>query len=424
MEVLESIQERHYTEGATTVITRMLPDYTPSVTRVLGLRYLTHVYTKTRMGTKNPNWRKAIKALQEAGTPYSLVTTNCKNGFVHYRAELKAGYPYVGITTLLEEYAREHFWVQSEVAELSSKAYETALGNFLKNASEATAPFKGMTFLGELKETLKMIRNPAASLRDGISAYIKRARRQTRRYKGPKVRKVLTDLWLESVYGWRPLISDIASGVEAYKALREKRDTERVVGRSFDSWTTTPSRTAIYLDGGNYGRVILVRTVSKVDRVSFKGVCLTQFNEEDWQMGAAEGVLKTCGFDLTEFIPTVWELIPNSFVFDMFTNVGDILAAIHGMQAKFVWYSCGRKTTCTGVQSYQPDDAGLAKLVVYPNGSPRASFNSFYSTDSSCEKVIVSRSIPELRLPALQLELPGKPFQWANLLALASQKLK
>jgi hypothetical protein len=46
------------------------------------------------------------------------------------------------------------------------------------------------------------------------------------------------------------------------------------------------------------------------------------------RLGAtAERIVELSGFDLKAFIPTVWEVIPYSFLVDYFVNIGDMLEA-------------------------------------------------------------------------------------------------
>jgi hypothetical protein len=41
-----------------------------------------------------------------------------------------------------------------------------------------------------------------------------------------------------------------------------------------------------------------------------------------------ERIISMSGFDLRSFVPTVWELVPYSFIVDYFSNVGDCLMAL------------------------------------------------------------------------------------------------
>jgi hypothetical protein len=421
MEVIESIQQQlAYGKGKRT-LELFAPDYNPATSSTLMILPQTHIWTKTRSGSGDPDWKNKVRQLKNATHPYSRDDQQCTAGQISYSAYLlSATVP--GIPTGMEVYDGTHFFVPTGTVTEDSGVYESALGNFLSNAHEAVAPFLGGAFMAELKETLKMIRRPASALRDGITEYLKRSRQRLRRERFRTSRKVLAGTWLEYVYGWRPLVADIEAACSAYDTLQGKIETFRAEGASSKTWGKKSSKFADAIGGTNYGRIIKVRTEYNQDRVQFKGVVVEKF-DETFQLGASSTVQRACGFDLHSFIPTAWELIPYSFVADMFTNIGTILNSTYGATATWSWKSVSRDTKLIGTQSIEIDRTN-AYLPRYPSMGPgsRVRFNREFCSDSTCEKVHFSRSDPVIRLPSLVISLPGSAWSWANLAALIAAR--
>lgn len=420
MEVIESIQQQlAYGEGKRT-LELYKPDYSPPINSTFVIPPQTHSWTKTRKGIRDPAWKSRVEKLQNATHPYSRDDQKCIAGRVSYSAYLlSATLP--GIPTGKEAYSGTHLYVPLNAVTEDSGVYESALGNFLSNAHGAVAPFLGGVFMAELRETLKMIRRPGSALRDGITEYLKRSRQRLRRERFRTSRKVLAGTWLEYVYGWRPLISDIEAACSAYDVLQGKIETFRVEGASRKDWGRNSSKSSDVIGGTNFGRVIKVRSVSHQDRVQFKGVVVEKF-DETFQLGASSAVQRACGFDLHSFLPTAWELIPYSFVSDMFINIGTILNSTYGATATWPWKSVSRTTKVIGTQSMGIDHLN-ASLPQYPSGAgSRVKFYREACSESTCEKVHFSRSDPEIRLPTLTVSLPGSAWSWANLAALVAAR--
>lgn len=376
-------------------------------------------YEVSKTGVKVPRWKYRIQHLQSATSAYSRVGdlkiegddyscgVSFNTGQMSYSDEYKGNTP---------------LWSVPPVAEHDPLAYEEALGNFLSSASDAIAPFKGGVFLGELKETLQMLRRPASALRDGMSSYLQRARRLTGRGRRPlsarrrisEINKVLSGTWLEYVYGWRPLLQDIEAATDAYAKLNARIETVRAYGKAKRS-----SIVYEYSSTDNHPNYLhwLTEEINKVTTTSrLKGVCKAYATGVD--QDSAQGILDTLGFNLAEFVPTVWELIPYSFVVDMFTNVGDILNSGLGLTADWVWLSASNTTDNEIAYSRKLNHS----MISYVLGIPYNSYENGSST-LKVSRTFYDRWDPVLRLPNLVLGVPNTPWSWANLSALIAQKL-
>lgn len=370
-------------------------------------------YSETRIGNPVPAWEYKIRHLTSASSGYSRSLTlevKPSNWSVSLSYPGDPGVYWEKLSGI------NHSSLPAKPL-YNSKAYEIALGNFLSDASSAIAPLKGGVLVGELRETLRMIRNPASALRDGISAYLKRARRLRREHgrRNPHtLRKVLSNSWLEYVYGWVPLIEDLKSATEAYTKLKNKVETVRAFGKG-SSGSKTPG--VVGLGGhSNYIRYNQIVSLSQMTTCRIKGVCKADLQGVDAE--AADRLQTALGFNIQDFLPTVWELIPYSFVVDMFTNIGDILNSGYGLTSDWVWTSKSElNESVKEVARY----ADLGKIAALTNGRAKV-------TEESGRPLVMSlktytRGIPQLRLPSLVFEIPSSPWSWANLAALISSKI-
>lgn len=260
-----------------------------------------------------------------------------------------------------------------------------------------------------------MLRRPASSLRDGFSAYLKRTRR-LRRGRHPKareLRKALSGMWLEYVFGWKPLLGDIEAAAVAYKTLADRVKTSFCTGGAFE--TISSSVVEIPQFHPNYLRWTDITVEKKTDRLRFKGVVKHAF--DGIQQDTASRVAALSGFRLEEFVPTVWELIPYSWVVDYFTNIGDILNGMHAVNADMAWISLSRWATATKRTSRKADPSWATEQL----GKECRVLCSDRPFEGS--RVRYTRTSPALAVPNLQLTFASS-WQWVNLLALAAQKIR
>lgn len=389
------------------------PGYPPSSNSSVGTTV--RLWSVTKSGTKNQKHKSQIASLQEAGTPYKR--TGAKVLQVgSYSSEIAAN---VWVNNPPPPRLERGFFISSRGTFLglpvwsgigTSDAENIAMGKFLSNVGDVISPFKAPTFLGELKDTLKMLKSPAKALRRGISSYLKRARgiRRSGRTPDRSYNKVLSDTWLEYAYGWKPLISDIESAIDAYATLKANPTTLRVYGKGETKVVVDRPLTQSFID--SYRSVVVHDRDSYEAKVIYKGVVVLPIEGGGDELTIAR-LKNALGFKLEEFIPTAWELVPFSFVVDTFSNIGTILSSGHGLTAQYAWKSRSVRKTMRRVCNY-----------TNPKSSATYATKNFWGCKGSEIELYDYERFPNppLWLPRISLELPGEFLPWLNMASLVN----
>lgn len=215
---------------------------------------------------------------------------------------------------------------------LWSPADLRARSQFYKKLREAQIQLSGPTFLGELRESIKMIRHPAETLRRGIGDYFRALSK--RRGRGSSIiskRKILADTWLEYSFGWKPLIHDISDGVTAYAAALD--DVAHTMIRATG---INEQDLGLLTKQANPDFVYNFYTHQRKKFCSVKYMARVE-NATTGPSGSLERLKNTFGVSWGEFFPTAWELLPYSFFIDYFSNIGDVISASVTSTAGVQW---------------------------------------------------------------------------------------
>lgn len=301
-----------------------------------------------------------------------------------------------------------------------AKSNSEAMGRFLRSARKVETAFQGGVFLGELGQTLSMIRNPLKSFRDLVDDGFDLLRKV--RTKGAKnrlsltrVTKQLGDQWLEIQFGWKPLQRDI---FDACDALKKDFPTgtvsvRRITGTYEDKGVGTTSTTS----GANSPAFWQIDTHSETTcMVIYRGAMRVS------AINPLHANMQLLGFNLSNFAPTVWELIPYSFLIDYFSNVGDVVEGWSQLGTRLAWCNrTVRKTRSTISESYS--SMAYASFWNSQNGNTLASM-SFSPTKSVISRKSVTRGeYTGAMVPPLTWRLPGfGSLRWLNLAALVASR--
>jgi len=355
-------------------------------------------------------WRKRLHDGDNATTLLSAAETTVETTpAVMYR---KVSGPAGGVfESMLSENLFRLGMPDSPDPSFSTLATNQAITMFLSKLQSTRAEFQGGIFLGELAEALHMIKNPILSFRQSLDDYIRIAKGYRGRHGSLTGRnRSVSRLWLEYVYGWGPLLKDAKDAAEAAAALISYSSPWRYVthdpGVNIESLPSVPSMTfAWYLFNPS---PFIVETYHKAT-TQFRGVIDLSMDPT----GNGRRAIPTLGLTLRDFVPTVWELIPFSFVVDYFTNAGDILEALSYGVSGVRWYS--KTTRLESVRT-----AGGFNATPYLPSSEFISERLDPGSMKLTSKTVLRQTQNGLLLPDFQVRIPGfGSRKWLNLAALA-----
>lgn len=296
-------------------------------------------------------------------------------------------------------------FVPNGIAVDMTPAVNEAKRKFVKACLQEMQALEGQVFLGELAQTLHMIKNPAKALRESLDFYFGKMKKYRKLPKRVRSR-VVADSWLEYQFGVRPLISDIEDGISALNRFSQRRDRWRPVtasGKIELSHDLIPLQT-------NAGVFLYTterrRTVSVSYRIQ---------GAVNLQTGGRDAVLSDLGLRFDRFVPTLWEIVPYSFLVDYFSNIGDIVSS-WAFGTKHVRWAYGSSRVATRfeyyVNEYRP---APDRDVTFVRTEPCKLIGTHVIVDRS-------PSIDSL-VPSFRLEIPGaSSLKWLNLAALARSR--
>jgi len=298
----------------------------------------------SRAGINNPNWRVDVRNMRNASTPmqvdfFKLTAEGfecIKNYTLISPPSLVPRRTWDEVVGGYNNFDFEPFWVHfGPFDELAQSKATSKLYRKLQNAHHQ---FQGGVFVGEFRKVAAMIAGTASRLKHGVISYLRKATSLKKTPGGPG--RPLNNLYLESVFGWQPLVSDCINGAKAIGRLLHENVPVRFRAQGIANIETCLDL-GVHTSspGGTFGVERRTQSTSKVTYYgSFKGT----INESAIDH-SAQRVISMGGFDLRSFIPTVWELIPYSFLIDYFVNVGELLEAMCTDTDSVAWLSIVRR---------------------------------------------------------------------------------
>lgn len=381
----------------------------------------TRVVSNYLDGVKNPDWRDLVRNGLNASTDmvacrhYAVVKPFVNSCSFYRNPPYELPWPGINWMKTSGSYGALSYIPNEGGAKglSASVADAKALGNFVKDIARIRTTFQGGVVLGEIREVIRMIRNPMRGLSRGVNRYLDSVKKQGRRIPNRKspsgkkaVRQMLSDTWLEHSFGWAPLISDIEDAQNAI--LEQKLDQPRwmmATGYGRSDVTSEPTVQSLYPSG--LGARWWVHPRETVE-VIYRG-------QVDLGTGTVTR-LAHWGLAPENFVPTVWELVPWSFLIDYFTNLGEIVTALSGVTSNLRWVSR------TIIREKGAEVKGFAPI--YPSSSPQRTMvpGEFSPGECSAFTRYVEREAQYtgLLVPALQFSMPSLPRQWLNIAALSS----
>lgn len=277
---------------------------------------------------------------------------------------------------------------------------------YAKYRSTQTA-FQGGVALGELRETLRMLRSPAKALRKRVgNLYDRILKNKGKAGKSTESRnRYLSETWLEHSFGWTPLISDIKDAHSLLENRKDYLDRNLVVITGFHS-VSTETVSAGPGFGAGFLQYVSRKKLTETSEVKYRGAIKCSTAQPYTSPS------RLWGFSPDNIIPTVWELIPYSFLIDYFTNIGKVLDAWSIRRCHLSW---GARTErqfgiLQLVDARSTDNLDVFKILR----------REFSPGDWRSESKRVNRQpINSVPIPDFRFKLPGYSTQWLNLAALS-----
>nr|UJQ85169.1 MAG: hypothetical protein 1 [Leviviridae sp.] len=361
-------------------------------------------------GADDPNWKLRVERLQDATNGYTKQRVSISYMPTVTRGTIKDQNP-CNNRGKYRESSRDTGPVIGEraSADVVASARAKAAVIALSKINKVNETFSGQQFLGEFRETVKMIKSPLKSLRELTGQFLKKSEAKLAKAKPKDYAKTAADTWLELSFGANPLISDI--GAIANAALELSPATIRVVRAIGAETFSLPDVPVSYSDG--IGATVN-RRVSKSGKVSCLYVCGVKC-ENITDLSALMRVVELSGVkDINNLVPTVYELIPYTWLVDYFTNCGQVLGAAFVSTANVSFSS---RTTFEKIfaQRYGTSVEGVTDLActIYTVREPGSSMYS-------AEYILREAKMPSASMESLHFKMPSFTTQWLNLGALST----
>jgi hypothetical protein len=252
-----------------------------------------------------------------------------------------------------------------------------------------------------------MLKSPAHALRQSIDKYFRTVTKRARRTSRGRQNAVVRETYLEYSFGWKPLINDIndiaklVSGAnDTY--LKEIEATATVPIESISSKVQSGmSSMTIWFNYKTLGQVM----------VRYKGAVSASFEKPP-------SLAEFTGFGLSNFVPTIWNLIPYSFLVDYFTNIGNVIDAASLGSVRLAW-GCRSERKSFQYQLGAGDSpfTNTPTTILIHKSVNLSGFHSEQSASTRSRVTSVSAGIADT-----QFRIPGvdQPWKWLNIGALAS----
>lgn len=200
-----------------------------------------------------------------------------------------------------------------------------------------------LPILAEAKQTLNMLANPFSSIQKAVGNYLRKdaVLRGSPRFKNRRAaeiskeyRKAASDTWLEFNFGLKPLLSDVKSAAEEVAKVVQG-PTQRTFNVGFrDSGTSGVFYPFGPITRQNRSNLLVESETRASYTVRYKGAYTPIMSGPAFVGGA------NLGLTLPDFLPSIWEAMPYSWLIDYFTNVGGILNGYAALSHVKVHWLC------------------------------------------------------------------------------------
>jgi hypothetical protein len=278
----------------------------------------------------------------------------------------------------------------------------------VKQASSRITSIQGGVLLGELRETIETIRHPLQGIRGLVSSHLARLKKNRRGFNVNDAKSkvaYLRDQWLETSYAIKPLLSDVKSAAEAAAKIATRHQTMDTVRGYGEDKVMVAEAHGSFLSQSIL-RVAYDFQIFDISQVHYYGALLVEGSNSQFNLDAL-------GLNVDQFLPTLWELIPYSFLADYFANIGQIVEAVSFNTSRLKYWG----SSSTARRYF------ISKVVgdISVKNDPSYITSSVSPGQTSSVMELFKRSEFPSLVPSLQFKLPTYAAQWTNISALALQ---
>jgi hypothetical protein len=229
----------------------------------------------------------------------------------------------------------------------------------------ASKSLQGLVALGELGETTRMLNRWGRQFYDQTSDYLRDLKRIACSLSPRNLARTVSEKWLEYRFGVRPLVNDIGGFIDACYQARYGRPPSVHIRSGSKSTEKNPPTT--YSDEINH--FLVTTSLAKEKTYGFKLYGVIGLTDSE-----IPPFRQDFGITLDEFVPTLWELIPYSFLVDYVSNVGAIIDAYSLNKSGLKWVNQGElresSSTMTSSISLIEDPPYVVVDSIIRNSSP------------------------------------------------------
>lgn len=355
--------------------------------------YSTLSWVNSLAGYKNPHWRSQVIAQLNATTPMTAFKWSMESSPGHYRVQgnLGPGKPdnrKCSTIFLGSPVSTAQLTGINTIGIPAGTAENDAAGEWYNKVRNAMSTFKGSVFAGESAQARRMMIDRASKMLTKIPYFQHKLRKSWVKSKTKRGKlKTLSNSYLELVFGWGPLASDIE---DAYKVLHNPTPMFQRV-KAFGVHTATQQNSVVPGGAGNCIHYTNERRATMY-QVIYRGLIRAR---ED----PAGSRLLDFGLGFREFLPTMWEVIPWSFAVDYFTNISDIVNAISYASVEVRWLA----------KTVRQSRSRTFHTTFHPNGTSTIGWIERQNVPSHI--VHTAHRVDRSLLPGNYVPVPGLTFQ-------------
>lgn len=346
-------------------------------------------WTDYRYGQMNRNWKWLVSRGYGATTPLQGIERN----ITHSPASLAASATWNGWYDWQVSHSgrlnQSDTFPDPPLYTPGSVALRKAAGQFYQQARAAQTAFQGGEFLGEILKTARMIKTRALSAVNLLKPW------EANRKKSMRTRSSVKDhmrdmgrAYLELKFGWDQLTRDVNGGIN----VLNQHYADFVNVRGDGSETTTSS---IQFSTSQNGPMLYDNTVMTTweSSVRYQGAVRV------YRVGNA-GLLQGAGLMPSNWVPTLYNLLPWTWMIDYFTNLGSVVNAVCFNSADVTWAQQTVRNVAT--RRYQRG------LGVRQNAGPFTKFKAQVSVPETTEYAVktVLRNPAYVPVPSFGFSFP------------------